>query len=318
MTTSALVPAVWGKRAARRFCTCCEAELPEPNESWNRLPMDWATTVMTMMAPIQSEQDPAAVVVAPAGQPAQRGVLGLAGSPVARRRRPLGVDLYNSSLMSYSTVRRPQWKPLDQSACRPMMAGRGRRPGQRRHPGRDRRAARAAFAEDGYAEASMRGIARRAERGPGPRPPLLRRQGGAVRRDDGPAHRSEERSRTRWTPRDSAGSAWSSASSPSGSAAGTPGSPPFVSLAQAMAASPEVADNVRAVPRRADRTRTAHPATTRRRGCAGGPWCPRSSSASPGTATSCAWSRWRRPVRAEVARWAGPTIDRYATGELAD
>ena len=52
MTTSALVPAVFGKRAVNRFCTCCDAELPEPNESWNRLPMDWATTVMTMIAPI--------------------------------------------------------------------------------------------------------------------------------------------------------------------------------------------------------------------------------------------------------------------------
>ncbi len=56
MTTSALVPAVWGKRAARRFCTCWEAELPEPNESWNRLPMDWATTVMAMMMAIQTSR----------------------------------------------------------------------------------------------------------------------------------------------------------------------------------------------------------------------------------------------------------------------
>ena len=56
MTTSALVPAVCGKRAARRFWTCCEAELPDPKESWNRLPMDWATTVMTMMRPIQTSR----------------------------------------------------------------------------------------------------------------------------------------------------------------------------------------------------------------------------------------------------------------------
>ena len=77
MTTSALVPAVFGKRAAKRFCTCCDAELPEPNESWNRLPMDWATTVMTMIAADPQEQDPTAVVVAPARQAPQCGVLGL-------------------------------------------------------------------------------------------------------------------------------------------------------------------------------------------------------------------------------------------------
>ncbi len=53
ITTSALVPAVCGKRAARRFCTCWDAELPESNDSWNRLPMDWPTTVITMMAAIQ-------------------------------------------------------------------------------------------------------------------------------------------------------------------------------------------------------------------------------------------------------------------------
>ena len=82
MTTSALVPAVWGKRAVRRFWTCWEAEFPEPKESWNRLPIDWATTVMTMMARDPDEQDPAAVVEAPSRQPAQRRVLGRGGAGV--------------------------------------------------------------------------------------------------------------------------------------------------------------------------------------------------------------------------------------------
>ncbi len=52
-TTSAVEPAVCGKRAARRFCTCCEAEFPDSKEIWNRLPIDWATIVTTTIAAIQ-------------------------------------------------------------------------------------------------------------------------------------------------------------------------------------------------------------------------------------------------------------------------
>ena len=55
-TTSALVPEACGNRAASRFCTRWEGELPESNDSWNRLPMDWPSTVITMMAPIHSNR----------------------------------------------------------------------------------------------------------------------------------------------------------------------------------------------------------------------------------------------------------------------
>ena len=198
----------------------------------------------------------------------------------------------------------------------PMMVERGRRPGNVDTRAEIVDAARAVFSEDGYAEASMRGIARRAEVDPA----LVHHYF---------ADKAALFVETMALPIDpraikvdveaegSAGSGWSSASSPSGSAAGKSGSPLFLSLAQAMMASPEVADNVRAF-------------LSERVGLHGAPGDDEATKLRRRSLVSSqllgiAWNRYvmrLEPMasasRAEVARWAGPNIDRYAMGPLAD
>ena len=98
---------------------------------------------------------------------------------------------------------------------------------------------------------------------------------------------------------------------------GESGSPLFVSLAQAMVASPEVADNVRQF-------------LAERIGLHGAPGDDEATkemrrSLMSSQLLGIAWNRYvmrMEPMasasRAEVARWAGPTIDRYASGKLSD
>ena len=94
---------------------------------------------------------------------------------------------------------------------------------------------------------------------------------------------------------------------------GGPGSPTFVSLAQAMTASQDVADNVREF-------------VAERIGLHGAPGDDettmlRRRSLVSSQLLGIAWNRYvmrMEPMasasRAEVARWAGPTIDHYALG----
>jgi AcrR family transcriptional regulator len=190
-------------------------------------------------------------------------------------------------------------------------AVRGRRPGNADTRAEIIEAARAAFSEDGYAKASIRSIARRAKVDPAlvhhyfadkaalfaetmalpadPRDIATQASAGTLS-----GERLVERFLAQWE-RDGAG-----------------GSSTFVGLAQAMAASPAVADNVRqfviervglhGVPGDSEET------LVRRRALI--------SSQLLGLA----WTRYvvrLEPMasapRAEIARWAGPTIDRYIT-----
>lgn len=197
-----------------------------------------------------------------------------------------------------------------------MNVGRGRRPG-----GVDTRAeivhaARAVFAEQGYVEVSMRAIARRA----GVDPALIhhyfpdkaalfvetmglpfdpREVKDEVSAEGFSGEVLVERFLAQWE-------------KGSGS-----GSRSFVSLAQAMAASPEVAENMRqfVVERVGMRGPPGDSIETRLR---------RQSLVSS-QLLGIAWTRYvmrMEPMasasRAEVARWAGPNIDRYATGNLED
>jgi AcrR family transcriptional regulator len=191
------------------------------------------------------------------------------------------------------------------------MVGRGRRPG-----GADTRseiveAARATFAEDGYGAASIRSIARRAKVDPAlvhhyfadkaalftetmDLPADPKAIAAVVNTGPFSGERLVERFLSQWERE------------------GGPASASFAGLAQAMAASPEVADNVRqfviervglhGVPGDSEET------LVRRR------------SLISSQLLGLAWTRYvmrLEPMasasRAEVARWAGPTIDRYVT-----
>jgi AcrR family transcriptional regulator len=195
-----------------------------------------------------------------------------------------------------------------------MMSARGRRPGKVDTREEIIQSARAVFAEEGYAATSLRSIARRAKVDPAlvhhyfadkaalfaatmhlPADPGTIKQEAAT--SDG--FRGEvliERFLAQWEQ------------------SGTPGSA-FVGLAQAMAASSEVADNVRQF-------------VTERVGLHGPPGEPeallvRRRSLISSQLLGIAWTRYvmrLEPMasadRAEVARWAGPTIDRYAAAPL--
>jgi len=98
---------------------------------------------------------------------------------------------------------------------------------------------------------------------------------------------------------------------------GGSGSQTFVSLVQAMAASPEVAENMRQF-------------IAERVGLQGAPGDSvatrlRRQSLVSSQLLGIAWTRYvmrMEPMasasRAEVAKWVGPNIDRYATGKLDD
>jgi AcrR family transcriptional regulator len=196
------------------------------------------------------------------------------------------------------------------------MVGRGRRPGNVDTRAEIVAAARAAFAEEGYAEASMRGIARRAQVDPAlvhhyfsdkaalfvetmalPIDPREIKAEVEARGFSG--ERLIERFLAQWE-RD-----------------GESGSAQFVGLAQAMVASPDVADNVRQFVAERIRLHGApgdDEATQEMR-----------RSLVSSQLLGIAWNRYvmrMEPMasasRAEVARWAGPTIDRYASGQLFD
>jgi AcrR family transcriptional regulator len=194
------------------------------------------------------------------------------------------------------------------------VASRGRRPGNVDTRTEIVEAARAVFAEVGYAQGSMRAIARRAEVDPAlvhhyftdkaalfvetmalPLDPRQIKDEASAQGFSG--ERLIERFLAQWE------------------RGGRSGSQSFVALAQAMAASPEVADNVREFV--ADRI-----------GLHGAPGDDeatmlRRRSLVSSQLLGIAWNRYvmrMEPMasasRAEVARWAGPTIDRYALGEL--
>jgi AcrR family transcriptional regulator len=196
-----------------------------------------------------------------------------------------------------------------------MMVDRGRRPGNVDTRAEILDAARVAFCEDGYGEASMRGIARRAQVDPAlihhyfadkaalfvetmalPIDPREIKE--EVHAQGFSGERLVERFLAQW---EGDGS----------------GSPLFVSLVQAMAASPEVADNVRQF-------------IIERVGLHGAPGDDaatqlRRRSLVSSQLLGIAWTRYvmrLEPMasasRADVARWAGPNIDRYATGTLVD
>jgi AcrR family transcriptional regulator len=197
-----------------------------------------------------------------------------------------------------------------------MMVGRGRRPGNVDTRAEIVDAARAAFAEVGYAEASVRAIARRAHVDPAlvhhyfadkaalfvetmALPVDPREIKVAVEARGFSGERLVERFLAQWEP------------------GRETGSPLFLSLAQAMVASPEVADNVRQF-------------MTERVGLHGAPGDDeamqlRRRSLVSSQLLGIAWTRYvmrLEPMasasRAEVARWAGPNIDRYALGPLVD
>jgi len=195
-------------------------------------------------------------------------------------------------------------------------AGRGRRPGNADTRAEIAAAARAVFSEHGYGEASMRAVARRA----GVDPALVhhyfadkaalfvetmalpvdpREIKEEVEAQGFSGERLVERFLAQWERgRDS-------------------GSPLFVSLVQAMAASPEVADNVRQF-------------VTERIALHGAPGDSEATQRLRRSLVSSqllglAWTRYvmrMEPMasasRAQIAQWAGPNIDRYATGRLVD
>jgi AcrR family transcriptional regulator len=197
-----------------------------------------------------------------------------------------------------------------------MMVGRGRRPGNVDTRAEIVEAARAVFAEDGYAEASMRGIARRARVDPAlvhhyfsdkaalfvetMALPIDPRQ---IQTDVEASGFSGERLIERFLAQ------WERP--------GESGSPLFVGLAQAMVASPDIVDNIRQF-------------LAERIGLHGAPGDDDATKEMRRSLVSSqllgiAWNRYvmrMEPMasasRAEVARWAGPTIDRYASGKLSD
>jgi AcrR family transcriptional regulator len=197
-----------------------------------------------------------------------------------------------------------------------MMVGRGRRPGNVDTRAEIVEAAREVFSEEGYAEASMRAIARRAEVDPAlvhhyfadkaalfvetmALPIDPRRIKDEVEAGGFSGERLVERFLAQWERAGESGSAF------------------FVSLVQAMVASPDVADNVREF-------------VTERIGLHGAPGDDEETrrlrrSLVSSQLLGIAWTRYvmrLEPMasapRADVARWAGPTIDRYASGPLGD
>jgi AcrR family transcriptional regulator len=193
-----------------------------------------------------------------------------------------------------------------------VIASRGRRPGKADTRAEIVDAARAVFAEVGYAHGSLRAIARRADVDPAlvhhyfadkaalfaqtmdlPMDP--RRIKDAATSEGFSGERLIERFLAQWEQ------------------GGGPGSPAFVSLAQAMTASQDVADNVREF-------------VAERVGLHGAPGDDettmlRRRSLVSSQLLGIAWNRYvmrMEPMasasRAEVARWAGPTIDHYALG----
>ena len=192
-----------------------------------------------------------------------------------------------------------------------MTAVRGRRPGSADTRAEIVEAARSAFAEEGYARVSMRSIARRAKVDPAlvhhyfadkgalfaetmALPADPKRIAAQVSAGTFTGERLIERFLAQWEQE------------------GVPGSSTFAGLAQAMAASPAVADNVREF-------------VTERVGLHGLPGDSeetlfRRRSLISSQLLGLAWTRYvmrLEPMasadRAEVARWAGPTIDRYIT-----
>jgi AcrR family transcriptional regulator len=194
------------------------------------------------------------------------------------------------------------------------VAGRGRRPGNVDTRAEIVDAARAVFAEEGYARASLRAIARRAEVDPAlihhyfadkaalfaqtMALPIDPRQ---VKDEATAEGFSGERLIERFLAQWERGGAGASA---------------FVTLAQAMVASPDVADSIREF-------------VAERVGLHGAPGDDeatmlRRRSLVASQLLGIAWTRYvmrMEPMasapRVEVARWAGPTIDRYAQGPLA-
>jgi AcrR family transcriptional regulator len=193
------------------------------------------------------------------------------------------------------------------------VAGRGRRPGNVDTRAGIVDAARAVFAEVGYAQASLRAIARRAEVDPAlihhyfadkaalfaqtmALPIDPRQVKDEVNAEGFSGERLVERFLAQWE-------------------RGGVGSSAFVTLAQAMVASPDVADSIREF-------------VAERVGLHGAPGDDeatmlRRRSLVSSQLLGIAWTRYvmrMEPMasapRAEVARWAGPTIDRYAQGPL--
>jgi AcrR family transcriptional regulator len=197
-----------------------------------------------------------------------------------------------------------------------MTADRGRRPGRGDTRAAILEAARAVFYEQGYAGASVRAIARRAAVDPAlvhhyfgdkaalyietmalPIDPKAVKE--AVTAEGFSGERLIERFLAQWE------------------RGPGPGSPAFVSLAQAMAASREVADGMREFivervglhgPFGGDEDEETR---MTRRALVGS------------QLLGIAWARYvmrMEPIasagRAQVARWTGPTIDRYVSGRL--
>lgn len=195
-----------------------------------------------------------------------------------------------------------------------MTVARGRRPGGADTRGAILEAARAVFYDQGYAEASLRAVARLA----GVDPALVHHyftdkaalyieamalpiDPKAVKESQDEAGFSGEGLIERFLLQWERGPG--------------PGSPAFVALAQAMAADPRVADGMREFV--VERVGLVGPidedeetARTRR-------------ALVGSQLLGLAWSRYvmrMEPIasadRAEVARWVGPTIDRYTAGPL--
>jgi AcrR family transcriptional regulator len=196
------------------------------------------------------------------------------------------------------------------------MVGRGRRPGNVDTRAEIIDAARAVFSEGGYAQASIRAIARRAQVDPAlvhhyfADKAALFVETMAIPSDPGQikeeveaqgfsGERLVERFLAQWERQ------------------GESGSPLFVSLVQAMVDSPEMMDNMRQF-------------VTERVGLHGAPGDTEATQELRRSLVSSqllgiAWTRYvmrMEPMasasRAEVARWTGPTIDRYAAGPLLD
>ena len=197
-----------------------------------------------------------------------------------------------------------------------MKTGRGRRPGNIDTKAEIVDAARVEFSEHGYSEASMRAIARRARVDPAlvhhyftdkaglfvetmalpVDPKAIKEQ---VEREGFNGERLVERFLAQWE------------------RGLESGSPLFVSLVQAMAASPEVVDSMRQF-------------VIERIGLYGAPGDSEATQLLRRSLVSSqllglAWTRYvmrMEPMasasRAQVAKWAGPNIDRYATGKLPD
>ncbi len=197
-----------------------------------------------------------------------------------------------------------------------MKVGRGRRPGGVDTRSEIVKAAHTVFSEQSYAEVSMRSIARRA----GVEPALIHHYfpdkaalfvetmglpfDPKVIKDEVSAEGFNgallvERFLAQWEH------------------AGGTGSQTFVSLVQAMATSPAVAQNMRQFVAERVGLQGALDDTVETR--------LRRQSLVSSQLLGIAWTRYvmrMEPMasasRAEVARWAGPSIDRYATGKLED